>query len=85
MTTSTTPATWRPEAFTAAVGDGVVEMARDHRGAVERGPARKQAGNAVLELVGGRAIRPVNVRVGGFYRAPAPEDLRALDLTVERT
>ncbi|MEU7872094.1 Ni/Fe hydrogenase subunit alpha [Dactylosporangium sp. NPDC049140] len=57
---------------------GVVEMARDHRGAVERGLALKQAGNAVLELVGGRAIHPVNVRVGGFYRAPAPEDLRAL-------
>ncbi|GAA3277086.1 nickel-dependent hydrogenase large subunit [Dactylosporangium vinaceum] len=57
---------------------GVVEMARDHRTAVERGLALKQAGNAILELVGGRAIHPVNVRVGGFHRAPAPADLQAL-------
>ena len=45
-------------------------MARDHRGVVERGLALKKAGNAILETVGGRAIHPVNVRVGGFYRAP---------------
>ena len=31
----------------------------------------KKAGNAILEAVGGRAIHPVNPRVGGFYRAPA--------------
>ncbi|WP_432825956.1 Ni/Fe hydrogenase subunit alpha [Dactylosporangium sp. CA-092794] len=57
---------------------GVVEMARDHRAAVERGLALKQAGNAILELVGGRAIHPINVRVGGFHRAPEPGELRAL-------
>lgn len=57
---------------------GVVEMARDHRDAVERGLALKKAGNAILELVGGRAIHPINVRVGGFYRAPSPDELRAL-------
>jgi len=28
--------------------------------------------------VGGRAVHPVNVRVGGFYRAPAKETLAAL-------
>jgi len=28
--------------------------------------------------VGGRAIHPVNVRVGGFYRAPAPRELATL-------
>jgi len=57
---------------------GVVEMARDHRGAVERGLALKKAGNAILELVGGRAIHPINVRVGGFYHAPSIAELRAL-------
>ena len=31
----------------------------------------KKAGNAIVELLGGRAIHPVNVRLGGFYRAPA--------------
>ncbi|WP_327000604.1 Ni/Fe hydrogenase subunit alpha [Dactylosporangium sp. NBC_01737] len=57
---------------------GVVEMARDHRGAVERGLALKKAGNAILELVGGRAIHPINVRVGGFYHAPSAAELRTL-------
>jgi coenzyme F420-reducing hydrogenase alpha subunit len=60
---------------------GVVEMARDHRGAVERGLALKKAGNAVLEVVGGRAIHPVNVRLGGFYRAPRQEELATLART----
>ncbi|MGV9251976.1 Ni/Fe hydrogenase subunit alpha [Streptomyces sp. NPDC003697] len=56
----------------------VVELARDQRAAVERGLRTKQAGNAILEQLGGRAIHPVNVRTGGFYRTPAPEELRPL-------
>ena len=51
---------------------GAVELASDHRTLVERGLALKKAGNAIMELVGGRAIHPVNVRVGGFYRSPDP-------------
>jgi sulfhydrogenase subunit alpha len=35
-------------------------------------------GNDVIELIGGRAIHPVNVRVGGFYRAPTRRELRPL-------
>ena len=31
----------------------------------------KKAGNAIVDLVGGREIHPINVRLGGFYRAPA--------------
>jgi hypothetical protein len=49
-------------------------LAEDRRDLVERGLALKKAGNAIMELVGGRAIHPVNVRVGGFYRAPAKPD-----------
>ena len=62
----------------------VVAMARDHRGAVERGLSLKKAGNAILETVGGRAIHPVNPRVGGFYRAPTAADLTPLTRTLER-
>ena len=47
-------------------------MAADRREIVERGLALKKAGNAIMELLGGRAIHPVNVRLGGFYRAPRP-------------
>ena len=56
----------------------VVALARADRAVVERGLALKKAGNAVLEAVGGRAIHPVNTRVGGFHRAPAPAELAAL-------
>ncbi|MFF4038245.1 Ni/Fe hydrogenase subunit alpha [Streptomyces sp. NPDC001816] len=55
-----------------------IELARDQRAAVERGLRIKQTGNAILEQLGGRPIHPVNVRVGGFYRTPAPEELRPL-------
>ncbi|MFC5748300.1 Ni/Fe hydrogenase subunit alpha [Actinomadura rugatobispora] len=57
---------------------GAVEMARDHRDVVQRGLRLKKAGNALMETIGGRSIHPVNVRVGGFYRAPAPGDLAPL-------
>jgi coenzyme F420-reducing hydrogenase alpha subunit len=53
----------------------VVALASDHRDLVERGLRLKKAGNAILETVGGRAIHPVNARVGGFYRAPEKADL----------
>jgi sulfhydrogenase subunit alpha len=70
---------------------GVIELARDHRDIVERGLAIRRAGNTIMETLGGRAIHPVNVRVGGFYRvptraelAPVADQLRgALDLAVQ--
>jgi coenzyme F420-reducing hydrogenase alpha subunit len=55
-----------------------IEMAADRRDLIERGLALKKAGNAIMETVGGRAIHPVNVRLGGFYRAPARAELAAL-------
>ncbi|MFJ8932880.1 Ni/Fe hydrogenase subunit alpha [Streptomyces sp. NPDC102364] len=58
--------------------DGAIDLARTHRADVERGLRLKQAGNALLELLGGRAIHPVNVRVGGFHRAPTKAELRPL-------
>jgi coenzyme F420-reducing hydrogenase alpha subunit len=58
---------------------GAVEMANNgHRDVVERALAVKKAGNAIIEAVGGRAVHPVNVRVGGFYRAPTAAELRPL-------
>ncbi|WP_326790200.1 Ni/Fe hydrogenase subunit alpha [Streptomyces sp. NBC_00151] len=56
----------------------VLGLARDQRSAVERGLRIKQAGNAILEQLGGRPVHPVNIRVGGFYRTPAPAELRPL-------
>jgi sulfhydrogenase subunit alpha len=58
--------------------DGAVEMARDHRGLVETALRLKKAGNEVMRVIGGREVHPVNLRVGGFYRAPTKAELRAL-------
>jgi coenzyme F420-reducing hydrogenase alpha subunit len=54
--------------------DGIA-LARDHRDLLERGLRLKKAGNAILEAVGGRAIHPVNPRIGGFHRAPTAAEL----------
>ena len=58
--------------------DSVIELARTARADVERGLRLKQAGNAIVELLGGRAIHPVNVRLGGFHRVPGRAELRPL-------
>jgi coenzyme F420-reducing hydrogenase alpha subunit len=63
---------------------GAVEMARDHREIVEQGLQMKKTGNAVMTVVGGREIHPINLRVGGFYRAPSRAELRALVDPLER-
>jgi coenzyme F420-reducing hydrogenase alpha subunit len=57
---------------------GAIEMAADHGAVVEQGLRLKKAGNALMTVVGGRAVHPVNVRVGGFYRLPTREELGAL-------
>ena len=61
-----------------------IEMARDHREIVERGLQMKKAGNAIVALLGGREVHPVNVRVGGFYRVPTRAELGTLTDPLER-
>jgi coenzyme F420-reducing hydrogenase alpha subunit len=56
----------------------IIGMARDHAQAVERGLALKKAGNQLMEFVGGRAIHPVNVRLGGFYSVPTRSDFKPI-------
>ena len=55
-----------------------IEMAKDHKHLVERGLQMKKAGNAIIEVLGGRAIHPVSVRVGGFTRVPSRSQLAAI-------
>src|SRR5690606_24298805 len=62
----------------------VIEMSREHREWVEKGLAIKKAGNALVTCIGGREIHPINVRVGGFYRAPDAATLRAMIPDLER-
>jgi coenzyme F420-reducing hydrogenase alpha subunit len=64
--------------------EGAIEMARAHPGVVERGLALKKTGNELMALLGGREIHPINVRVGGFYRAPRRRDLAAVAESLKR-
>ena len=64
--------------------DSAVEMVGANRAAIERGLEIKKIGNEIVEVLGGRAIHPVNVRVGGFYRVPTRKELEALRPKLER-
>lgn len=64
--------------------DSVVDMARDHPRAVQRGLRIKKAGNRLMEVIGGRAVHPINPRVGGFHSAPSISELSSLLDTLER-
>ena len=58
--------------------DSVLEMARAHPEAVERGLRLQRLGNRILEVLGGRSVHPVSVRPGGFSRLPDAADLAEL-------
>jgi hypothetical protein len=45
---------------------------------VEGGLRLKRAGNALVARIGGRAIHPVSVRVGGFSRVIRRDEIRSL-------
>lgn len=56
----------------------VMDWARHDPGAVRRGFQLHAIGNALMILLGGRAVHPVGVSVGGFSRLPSKEDCRAV-------
>lgn len=58
--------------------ESAIHMAKDHGPLVQTALRMKKLGNTIMEVVGGRAIHPINLGVGGFYRAPSKEALLAL-------
>jgi sulfhydrogenase subunit alpha len=58
--------------------ESAVHMAADHKDIVELGLRLKKAGNAIVTVVGGREIHPINPKVGGWYRVPSKKELEAL-------
>lgn len=56
----------------------VVEMAGQHAPEVRRGLKLQALGNDIIRLLGARSVHPVGVRVGGFHRAPKPEQVNLL-------
>jgi coenzyme F420-reducing hydrogenase alpha subunit len=56
-----------------------IELAKDFPAEVNRGLKLKKIGNHLLEVLGGRAVHPINVTVGGFFRSPRRVELTRLD------
>ncbi|MEX5728767.1 sulfhydrogenase subunit alpha [Rhodovulum iodosum] len=54
------------------------EIARLRPDLVKTALRLKKLGNELMEVIGGRAVHPVNTRIGGFWRAPDPERIAAL-------
>jgi coenzyme F420-reducing hydrogenase alpha subunit len=52
-----------------------LHLANDMPEVVKRALELKKIGNELVSLIGGREIHPINVRVGGFYRAPRRREL----------
>jgi coenzyme F420-reducing hydrogenase alpha subunit len=64
--------------------ESAIELARDHPELVAKALELKKIGNRVMTVVGGREVHPINVRVGGWYRAPRRSELDALLEPLER-
>lgn len=63
--------------------DSALELATADKEAVERGLLIKKIGNEIIETIGGRAIHPVNVKVGGFHRVLTKAELEPLRARLE--
>jgi len=55
-----------------------IHLAADNPEAVKLGLRLKRLGNGIQEVIGGRAIHPVNCVVGGFASMPTTDQLMAL-------
>ncbi len=58
--------------------DDAIQMVKEYPEFVQRGLKLKKVGNELIELLGGRAIHPVNIRVGGFYRVPTKDEFEGI-------
>lgn len=60
-----------------------VHVAQDFPDVVTRGLQLKKIGNEIMEVVGGRAVHPINIRIGGFHKAPSLKAMQALKTKLE--
>jgi coenzyme F420-reducing hydrogenase alpha subunit len=59
--------------------DDALQLAAQNPEAVTKALKLKKIGNDILEVIGGgRAIHPINTRVGGFYKIPPKKDILQL-------
>jgi sulfhydrogenase subunit alpha len=55
-----------------------IQWSKAQPGVVEKALSVKKMGNHIMEAVGGRAVHPVNTKVGGFYKAPDKARVRGM-------
>jgi len=58
--------------------DSVIGIASIAPDIVKKALRLKKIGNALLRVIGGRSVHPVNTKVGGFYRWPDRENITSL-------
>jgi len=58
--------------------DDALQIAKANPELVKNALKLKKIGNDILDVVGGRAVHPVNLKVGGFYKAPTKARVREL-------
>jgi sulfhydrogenase subunit alpha len=56
-----------------------IQISRDHPEIVSKALRLKKAGNSILEVIGGRAVHPVNFKVGGLFGLPRKGALAGLE------
>jgi coenzyme F420-reducing hydrogenase alpha subunit len=61
-----------------------IELARDNPAVVASALELKKTGNELMTVIGGREVHPINVKVGGWYRAPRKRELAPLVPKLER-
>lgn len=64
-----------PDLFGVESALTLAEIAPD---VVKRALRMKKVGNDILRIIGGRSVHPVNACIGGFYRWPNVENIKAI-------
>jgi coenzyme F420-reducing hydrogenase alpha subunit len=58
--------------------EDTIQIAKDHPELVKKALEMKKIGNEIIETIGGRAVHPVNLKVGGFFALPKLAVLKGL-------
>lgn len=63
--------------------EDAIQMAKDLPNEVKQALRLKKVGNDLMTIIGGREVHPVNMRVGGFYKAPEKADFAEIKEELE--
>ena len=63
--------------------DDAMQIAKANPELVKNALRLKKIGNQIMGVIGGRAVHSVNMRVGGFYKAPSEDKIKELIPSIE--